>query len=522
MSINRRKFLHLSGALSLGIGIGPSLFDLSGYHLLDAPQFNTWASPEKAGISSEVLLKFLQAADQSGLEFHSFLMLRYGKIVAEAYWKPFEKNHIHTLYSLSKSFTSTAIGLAVKEGLLKETDKIVDFFPGDLPAEPSENLKKMEVRHLLSMSTGHGIDTIPKMRESEKESWIRIFLSMPVEYEPGTHFLYNTGATYMLGAVLYKVTGKTLFDYLTPRLFQPLGITQADWEISPEGLNTGGYGLRITTQDIAKLGQLYLQKGQWEGKEMLPEAWVTNATSSHIKSYDGQGDWSQGYCYQFWRCRHDCYRGDGAFGQYCIVMPAQKTIIAITSESKDMQAGMNLIWEHLLPEFKDASLDKNGDAHKQLHHFIAGLQLPVEQGSATAPTQEKLANKTFAFAENAHGVTSCSFDFTKTGGVLAIKGNNIDVAFPFGFGHWIKSKERLFNPFVIDYRSRVPSQVAGTAAWDGDVLKIRIKYAEAIHGDLLTIRFNNNDLEMGLLSSLAEKGLNGIKETRAALKASIV
>lgn len=522
MSINRRKFLHLSGLLSLGIGIGPSLADLAGYHLLDAPRFNTWANPEKAGISSAALLKFLQAADQSGLEFHSFLMLRYGKIVAEAYWKPFGKNHIHTLYSLSKSFTSTAIGLAVKEGLIKETDKIVDFFPGDLPAEPSENLKKMEVRHLLSMSTGHAVDTIPKMRESNKESWIRIFLSMPVEFEPGAHFLYNTGATYMLGAVLYKVTGKNLIDYLTPQLFQPLGITQADWELSPEGLNTGGYGLRVTTQDIAKLGQLYLQKGQWEGKEILPEAWVENATSSHIKSYDGDGDWSQGYCYQFWRCRHDCYRGDGAFGQYCIVMPAQKAIIAITSESKNMQEGMNLIWEHLLPAFKDASLVKNPDAHKQLNHFAARLQLPVEQGSATSSTQEKLNGKTFRFEENTYGLTSCTFDFSKNGGVMMLKGNNIDVALPFGFGHWITSKERILNPFATDYRSQAPSQVAGNAAWKGEILAIRIKYSEAIHGDLFGILLENNVLGIEFLSSLAEKGLNGIKETRSALKASIV
>src|SRR5262249_17904140 len=156
--------------------------------------------------------------------------------------------------------------------------------------------------------------------------------------------------TYMLSAIVQKTAGLTVLDYLRPRLFEPLGIEDPTWGTSPQGVSLGGYGLSIRTEDIARFGQLYLQKGEWQGRQLLPTTRVQAATSRQVSNGSSpQSDWDQGYGYQFWRCRHGAFRGDGAFGQYCLVMPEQDAVLAITSGVKDMQAVLNLVWDKLLP-----------------------------------------------------------------------------------------------------------------------------------------------------------------------------
>ncbi|HZY80459.1 MAG TPA: serine hydrolase, partial [Cyclobacteriaceae bacterium] len=280
------------------------------------------STPEAEGVSSTGLLAFLDGIEKSNIEFHSIMILRHGKVIAEGWWKPYAAPLKHTLYSLSKSFTSTAVGLAISEKKFKLDSKVISFFRDELPATVSPNLAAMTVKDLLTMSTGHAKDTIPAMRTSTTgDSWAKIFLSLPVEYEPGTHFLYNTGATYMQSAIVQKTTGKSVLEYLKPRLFEPLGIAGMDWETDPKGISTGGYGLRVRTEDIAKFGQLYLQKGMWDNKQLIPAEWIAQATSKQVDNAPAnptrpneENDWAQGYGFQFWRCTHNAVRGDGAFG----------------------------------------------------------------------------------------------------------------------------------------------------------------------------------------------------------------
>src|SRR5689334_5338729 len=227
------------------------------------------STPEREGISSSAILSFVQAVDTAIDAMNSVMIVRHGRVVAEGWWSPFDARTPHVLYSLSKSFTSTAVGLAVAEGKLSIDDQVLKFFPDEAPAEPSANLKQMRVRDLLRMNTGQtseaplGITDDPKL---EGQTWVRRFLAHPVPYKPGTHFLYNSPATYMLSAIVQKTTGQTVLDYLRPRLFGPLGIVHPTWVASPEGINAGAYGLSVRTEDIAKFGQLYLQKGQWKGR----------------------------------------------------------------------------------------------------------------------------------------------------------------------------------------------------------------------------------------------------------------
>lgn len=284
------------------------------------------------------------------------------------------------LFSLSKSFTSTAIGFAVQEGILSIEESIADIFGDALPSNGlTEQFYRMKLKHLLSMSSGHDKDTMDGVVNQPEGDWVRGFLAQPVEHEPGTHFVYNTGATYMLSAALQRKTGCTLMEFLTPRLFEPLGIEGAMWQTCPRGINTGGFGLSITTEDIVKFGQFYLQKGLWEGQQLLRAEWIDEATCKQIENGapdQPENDWGQGYGYQFWRCRSDLYRGDGAFGQYCIVMPEQDAVLAINSSLSNMQLPLNHVMEFLLPGIKDECIcgEEAAAEEELLAETLAGLK----------------------------------------------------------------------------------------------------------------------------------------------------
>lgn len=222
------------------------------------------STPEAEGVSSEAITRFIEAANSSKHEFHSFMLLRHGKVISEAWWAPYRADLKHTMYSVSKSFTATAVGFALSEKKLSVNDPVISFFPEETPAQPSEFLKRLKVKDLLSMSVGHKTDPTFDIA-SKNENWIKAFLNTQIVDEPGTKFLYNSAATYMLSAIVQKVTGQQILAYLKPRLFEPLGIEGIDWEIDPQGINVGGWGLRLKTEDMAKFGQLFLQKGVWNG-----------------------------------------------------------------------------------------------------------------------------------------------------------------------------------------------------------------------------------------------------------------
>ncbi|HEX6846937.1 MAG TPA: serine hydrolase, partial [Chitinophagaceae bacterium] len=243
------------------------------------------SSPEIEGVSSKGIMNFLDAVNTSKHELHSIMILRHGKVIAEGWWNPYRADLKHTLYSLSKSFTSTAVGFAVAEKKLSVNDKVISFFPDKLPEKISDNLSILTIKDLLSMSAGQAPD--PTGLVAISDDWIKTFFAVPIINKPGSVFLYNSAATYMLSAIVQKVTGQKIIDYLTPRLFQPLGIAGMDWEIDPAGINVGGWGLRAKTEDIAKFAQLYLQKGKWKGIQILPEAWVNEATTFKIDNAPG-------------------------------------------------------------------------------------------------------------------------------------------------------------------------------------------------------------------------------------------
>lgn len=311
---------------------------------------------------------YLAAAAGAGQEIHSLMIVQHGNVLSETWQNGASPDVPHVLNSVSKTFTSTAVGFAIDEGLLSLDDKIVSFFPDKLPDEVSDRLEAMTVRNLLTMNCGHDTDPTGAAMGNMDADWVEIFLSWPVEHDPGTFFTYNSLGTYVLSAIVQQLTGEKVADYLRPRLFEPLGITDVRWDESPQGVNCGGWGLYLKTEDLAKMGLLLLQDGVWYGKRILPEGWVEQASAAQVPSLPAgvkpelaeklgmtpeNSDWLQGYGYQIWRCRHNAFRADGAGGQYILVLPDQDAVIAVTANLQDMQAEINLIWEFLLPALEN-------------------------------------------------------------------------------------------------------------------------------------------------------------------------
>lgn len=325
--------------------------------IIDLPRAETPDSVSKA------MDTFFSAASADSLDVHSVMIVKDGKVIFSRWQSEGADSVPHVLHSVSKTFTATAVGLAIADGKMKLTDKVIDFFPDKLPAVVSDNLKAMTVRDLLTMSCGHDEDPTGSIRNSDQE-WVTTFLAYPVKHQPGTFYCYNSLGTYMLSAIVQKVTGEKVVDYLTPRLFEPLHIDKPRWEESPQGINAGGWGLYLKTEDLAKMGQLLLQKGEWNGKQIIPADWVEEMSKKQVESVNPgtrmeqaaergmtveTSDWMQGYGYQMWRCRPGCFRADGANGQYIIVIPEKNAVIAITSNVQDLQKELNLVWDNILP-----------------------------------------------------------------------------------------------------------------------------------------------------------------------------
>jgi CubicO group peptidase (beta-lactamase class C family) len=452
-------------------------------------------SPEALGIAPEGVAAFIEAVEKSVGGLHSFMLLRYGQVAAEGWWHPYAPQHPHMLFSLSKSFTSTAVGLAVSDGLLTVDDPVISFFPDELPSKVGDNLAAMRVRHLLTMSTGHDKDATGPSRSEPGGNWVRGFLTLPVERAPGSKFVYNSAATYMLSAIVQKRTGKTVLDYLKPRLFGPLGIEGPTWESCPRGINTGGWGLNIKTEDIARFGQLYLQKGKWNDKQLVPEKWIDEATGKQVSNGTGDtSDWAQGYGYQFWRCRHGAFRGDGAFGQYCVVMPQQDAVLAITSGIGNMQAVLVAVWDNLLPAMKTGSSRAAGTS-PELKRALSTLTVRAPEGKQSSPTAGRVSGRTYRFEANDQKMRSATFVFDVDRCRLTVSQEGGESRIDCKDGEWVKG--------VTSLNERPRSKMAARGAWtDDDTYLIKLCHYETPFIDTITCKFSDDQVVVNIKANV--------------------
>ena len=518
----RRTFVK-----GLGIGVAglsgltaPIVRVLAGTSCKDGLQYCT---PESQGISSRAILDFLHDADQSAHELHSLVIARRGSIVAGGWWFPYRPDAVHHLYSLSKCFTSIAVGFAVAEKAFSISDRVIRFFPRQLPRRVSNKLASLKVRDLLTMSVGHSNDLTSTV--TNENDWVETFLALPIEHAPGSKFVYESIATYMLSAIVQSVTNERLIHYLRPRLFAPLGIDVSRWTTCPHGVDAGGWGLSLSTESLAKVFQLYLQGGKWCGTQILPQDWVRATTTAQIATASSwpEGspgpDWEQGYGYQFWRCRHDAYRGDGAFGQFAIVVPNQRMVIAITSRTANPQALLNLVWSNIVAPVQSALLPANVEAQERLEDALSKLMIPVPQGASTSPAATLHKWMTFSLEPNSLQAVSASFLFDNESCVFRLQGK-YSYTVRCGINTWHDSSITAVGipPEITEYfwapqRDRLNTKVASAGAWtDADTFEMCWRYFETPHYDKISCRFSDDIVHIqftnsitGIIASYREK-----------------
>lgn len=457
------------------------------------------SNPEAEGVSSAGIIDFLNAIDTGSVELHSFMFIRHGKVIAEGWWSPYGRDYKHLLYSASKTFTATAIGLALSENRLKLTDKVISFFPYSFPDSVSENMKKLTVQNMLMMSTGQ--DQEPQ--RGSNDDWIRSFIADVPSKEPGTVFKYNNTATFMLSAIVQQVTGQTVFDYLQPRIFKPLGIRGIDWDLNPQGINLGMIGLRLCTEDLAKFGQLIIHNGVWNGKQLIPKEWIKEATSFKIESNDpgnnrpkDLNDWAQGYSYQMWRGRNNSVRLDGMAGQFVMLFPDKDAFVVLTANARNTQNELNLIHNYLLPAIKsDKALSGNPELNNELQKKQTALSLKptTAAGLSQSEIESKISGKEFDLAKNNNNIQSVYFSFNGTECSFALKRDDNISIIKTGLDNW-KISNSLSSSLLTPPRV-APKSVDANYSILQPIIKVAASYSWTDKNTLeLTARFVEESL----------------------------
>ncbi|GAB3251110.1 serine hydrolase domain-containing protein [Nocardioides dilutus] len=434
------------------------------------------STPGAQGVDPAAVLAFVDAVDADpAVELHGLLVLRHGQVVAEGWWAPHTPERTRLLYSISKSFTSTALAFAIDEGLLDLDDTVVSHFPEFADEITDPRNRSLTLRHLASMASGHDRDMWPEALAGDPDEPVRGFLMVPPDEPPGSLFAYSQPCTYTLAAVIQRQAGMRLSEYLRPRLFDPLGIGEVGWLCTPPGREQGFSGLFARTEDVAKLGQLYLQRGRWGEQQLIPEAYVAAATSRQVATRMENVDWSQGYGYQFWMARHG-YRGDGAFGQFCIVLPEQDAVVAITGGTEAMQTVLDHVWEHLLPGLDAAEPDE--DAQPKLEERLRGLGLPTPDAEPGPAQWDDWLAAPFTVTPTGGGMGAAltAVALGRAAGRLEVTISEPDntLTFAVGTGEWLVS-----TPLDV-HGDGVP--VAAAGGWlDDQTLRVEVIFLESPH-----------------------------------------
>ncbi len=448
------------------------------------------SAPSEQQVDPAAVLALLDELERlPGVEMHSLMVVRNGHVVAEGWWSPYTPERRHLLYSLSKSFTSAAVGLARAEGLLDLEEPLVSCFP-EVDAEVDDpRTRSIRLRHAASMASGHTRDMLPEALARDPADPVRGFLLIPPDREPGTVFAYSQPCTYALASVLQQRAGVPLSEYLRPRLLDPLGIGDVGWTAWQPGRELGFSGLHARTEDIAKLGLLHLQDGRWEGSRLLPEGWVELATAKHVDNADNPGqpnpDWQQGYGFQFWQARHG-YRGDGAYGQFCVVLPEHDTVVATTACTEEMQAVLDAVWAHLLPGLGVETHDPSA-AEEALAARLGGLRLEPYAGAGAPDDWQPWSAGPFEARRGLFGPLASALSSVSVSGdgpgsplsvTLAEQENELTVE--VGAGEW-----RVTTP-TDRLGGTVP--VAASGGWlDDRTLRVAVIFLETPHRLELTL-----------------------------------
>ena len=465
------------------------------------------STPEEQGVPSKALIALFDSLHALPLtDMHAVVVMRHGKVIGEMYPKPYAPEYRHTMYSCSKTFVGIAVGLAFEDNRLRLDDRVAAFFPEQLPDSVSKDLASMTVRDLLTMASGVKPDW--NMRSRGKE-WIRTFLSKPV-VAPGTQYAYDSMVSYMLAAVVQKVTGKKLTEYLQERVFTPMNVTEWAWEESPEGVNTGGWGVHIQPESLAKFGQLILNVGCWEGKQLVPAEWIREMCKKHRET--GR----EVYGYHIWHCGgHDgAVRADGALGQYVISVLDKDMVVVMTEATLgNGQDQRRLIWDVLLPEMKDEPLPANKKDYQKLLKKQEGYKLAEVKGKASSAFASNWENKIIELGKNTFGWKSLKLNFGKKQVTMTVtETNGKSYELPFGYQQWITTTFDSYPPYSITPIDRFkglegPYYASGSYAWiSKEELQLKAHYVNWVSALEITFHLEvNGEVKLNVQTNYIKK-----------------
>ncbi len=453
------------------------------------------SSPEAQGVPSSRVMSLIDSVMAiPDAEIHHLVLLRHGSVIADFHPAPFRATDGHTLFSCSKTFVAAAVGIAEGEGLLRVSDPVVAFFPNELPDRVSPWLASLTVRDLLTMQSG--IVPTDSVRQNSLH-WVRDLLALPVTAKPGERFAYDSMCTYLLSAIVGRVSGSSLLDYLRPRLFNPLGITSLNWEASPEGESCGGWGLYLQAESMAKFGQCLLQEGRYAGRQLIPAQWVRDMMTVHVPE--------RGYGYQMWTCAQPgSMRADGAYGQFIIVLPHEDMVCVITQCITAVAPGNReqaFLFNLVCPYLTYAPLPESRDFNA-LQRKMAQFAHPTPQGKAASFRLKKSHNLTISLAPNRMGWQSVSLSQAAKTLTLTV-GDSVGRQVPIACGHSAWALSEVPTTFPPHPRGSTLNSFSGfdkpfTAAaaygWlSPDDLEIHVLFTDWISGVDLKIHFDADD-----------------------------
>lgn len=464
-------------------------------------------SAESVDVSSREVQRFIDECMEKEKELHSIAVIRHGKVACEAYRAPYGPNHKHMMYSVSKSFTSTAIGFAINEGYFALDTKFLDIFPEARKEKRDEYLEKLTVEDLLTMRSGF---SVTPFMDKTKDNWFNDIISSKWVSEPGSTFLYISENMYLLCCMIHKKTGMSVMEFLTPRLFEPLGIENAFWETDPRGIEAGGWGMMLSPEDLAKFTLCYQQMGMFGGKQVIPRSWVEQATSYHADSSvsNKEIDSVEGYGYCFWRNGgyKKSYRADGMFSQFGIVFEDLDACVVVTGGEIYEQGMRDVIWNHFPKAFEKEHIEEEP----------VQLSIPPYQMLPARPrsfTEKALACKTIRFNKplllNVVGypvsvlpLTAVFMERDKAGNISNVSFNFLkdELVFTWTEGDEVNSiKVGMDGNYRWDeiVLGQIRYHTCSIGVWNSEnELEIHIRPIEAVAERVLLFKFSGNNVVM--------------------------
>jgi hypothetical protein len=487
-SRRRAGQLLLGGTMLFGSGAANAFAPPASFAAGSYPDGLPRSTPEAEGIDSRAILDFFADVDSHNLELNSFMLARNGKVVAEAWWWPYRPDLTHMMHSFTKSVTVSAIGMALAKGAFHQTDKVVSFFPEHLPPVVSENLAAMTVEDLLTMRTGHNVMTSGGDWRTIRTSWVAEFFKIPVVYKPGTTFCYTSAATYMLSAIFSKTMGISVFDYLKPTLFEPLGIRGMEWEPGPEDISPGANGLSWHTADMLKLGMLYQQGGKWKGQQILPAGWAEKVHEQHVPGK---------YGYQFWLGPNGVYFADGLFCQYSFMFPGTDAVLSTTAAIDGGRNFEPIINRHFPKAFQTGKLPRNTKALAELHHWAETRRVLPPFKPATSPLSVQVSGRTFAFEKNDDQVSEIRFDFQDDVCLFSMTDYRGEHIVKVGLKDWLESFTTVTGDKLHhEYQPENMRVVAGGVWKDANTFEMTWQFTETAFRDTVVCKFDGKKMTL--------------------------